>query len=345
MKYTLILYSTLLFNLAVQGQELSSATLHTRLMGYWKGSKFTNDQQVLVINADKSYQFYKNKVKIDYGTLEIDYHYMFRLNFHSHFGEFTPMDYPNGYIWTLPEDKLQFGSSPVDGGDAFFDRMHSNEIDEFWGKKLLSKAIGKQSEQLLIQYFTEWQSMESGSGSQGMPTKELSLYQKETNHFFNDFYSERLKSVKDSKYTIVEISINRIGYTDFAWPTELALDRFTNNLIAYESLDNFTPAISGNKNITYLILRADRAKVLHACLSKKDKKYKNWLFLEKYLCSEMNGQHDYDFTDTPMIQNLVFNTQLNLAVVEYVFSYGWVKDVYEKKDGMWQLYATMMNKK
>jgi hypothetical protein len=345
MKHTLILFATLLFNLALHGQELSSATLQTRLMGYWKGNKWTNDQQVLVINADKSYQFYKNKVKIDYGTLEIDYHSMFRLNFKSHFGEFTEMDYPNGYIWTLPEDKLQFGSSPVDGGDAFFDRMHSNEIDEFWGKKLLSKAIRKQSEQLLLQYFKEWQGMESGSGRQGLPTKELSRYQIETSNFFNDFYSERLKSVTDSKYNIVEISINRIGYADFAWPTELALDSFKNNLIAYESLDNFSPAFSGNKNITFLIIRADRAKVMHACLSKKDKKYRNWLFLKKYLCSEMNGQHDYDFTDTPMIQNLVFNTQQNLAMVEYVSSYAWVKDVYEKKDGKWQFHATMKNKK
>jgi len=263
MKYTLILCTILLFKFALIGQELSSATLHTRLIGYWKGDKLTNDQEVLVINADKSYQFYKNKVKTDFGTLEIDYHYLFRLNFHSHFGEFTPMDYPKGYIWTLPEDKLQFGSSPIDGGDAFFDRMNSKEIDEFWGKKLLSKAIKEQSEQLLIQYF----------------------------------------------------------------------------------LDNFSPAFSGNKNITYLVLRADRAKVLQACLTKKDKKYRNWLFLEKYLCSEMNGQHDYDFTDTPMIQNLVFNTQLNLAMVEYVSSYAWVKDVYEKKDGKWQFYATLKNKK
>jgi hypothetical protein len=56
----------------------------------------------------------------------------------------------------------------------------------------------------------------------------------------------------------------------------------------------------------------------------------------------MNGQHDYDFTDTPMIQNLVFNTQLNLAMVEYVSSYAWVKDVYEKKDGYNKFTITCM---
>jgi hypothetical protein len=374
MKNTLIIYISLLFSFALNGQELSRETLQASLVGYWKGNKFTNDKEILVINGDNTYQYFKNKVKIDYGNLEIDYQTMFRLYFNSDFGIFTEMDIAQGYIWILPNDKLQFGASPIDGGDSYYDRMNSKEIDDFLGKKLLSKAIKKKSEKLLIQYFSEWQLMESGSGKREIPSKELSTYQKETNHFFSDFYSERLKSVKESRYSIIEISINRTGYADFALPTEFELDSFANSFksspdyrvemsnlqekiwgryfqkklenqkIAYDRLENFIPDFSANKNVTCLILRLDRAKVIHACLSKNDKKYRNWLFFEKYLSPGIEGQHDYDFTDTPMIQNLVFNTQLNLAIVDYVYTYAWVKDLYERKDGKWQFHSTIMNR-
>lgn len=334
MKNIITLYIILSVKFALFGQELSMERLQTSLAGYWKGNKFTNNQEVLVINGDNNYEYFKNKVKLDYGNVEIEYRQMFSLKFKSCFGDvFTAFGSANNYIWQLPDDKLQFGDSPVDGSDSFFEKMNSKERDEFFGKKLLLKAFKKKSEQLLLQYFSEWQKMESASGSWGAaPARALSAYQKETYAFFSDFYMERLKSVKEPKYSIVEISLTRAGYADFS------LLNFQKKLedqkISYDRLENFIPSVSGNKNITFLPLRTDRARVINFCMRNNDKKNKNCFFIKKYLSSA--GGAYCDITDTPMIQNLVFNTQLNLAIVEYVSPDHWVKDLYEKKDGKWQ---------
>ena len=221
--------------------------------------------------------------------------------------------------------------------------------------------------------------MERRLGSWNATTAiEFTPYQKETYFFFSDFYAERLKSIEASKYTIIEISLNRAGHAVFSLPTEMELDSFVNMFtgktdyraeinnekkynaivegsfwgryfekkiddqkIAYDRLENFLPFFSENKYITYLPLRADRAKVIDYCMRKNDKKYRNWLFIKKYLCSE--GGVQYDVTDTPMIQNLIFNTQLNLAIVGYAYHYSRVKDLYEKKDGKWQFHSTIID--
>ncbi len=134
MKNILLIYIIFLFKFALNGQELSSETLQTSLVGYWNGNKFTNDKEILVINGDKTYQHFKNNVKVDYGNIEIEYQTMFRLKFNSHFGVFSEIGGGNNYIWKLPNDILQFGDSPVDGGDSFFNKMSSKEIDKFWKK-------------------------------------------------------------------------------------------------------------------------------------------------------------------------------------------------------------------
>lgn len=334
MKKIITMYIILFVNFTLYGQELSMERLQTSLAGYWKGNKFTNNQEVLVINGDNTYQYFKNKVRLDYGNVEVEYSQMFRLKFKSCFGDsFTSFGSANNYIWKLPDDMLQFGDSPVDGGDSFFEKMNSKERDDFLGKKLLLKAFKKKSEQLLLQYFSEWQMMESASGDWGAaPARALSAYQKEAYSFFSDFYTARLKSVKEPKYSIVEISLTRTGYADFS------LLNFQKKLegqkTSYVRLENFIPAFSGNKNITFLPLRADRARVINFCMSNNDKKNKNCFFIKKYLSSA--GGAYCDITDTPMIQNLIFNTQLNLAIVEYIYTDHWVKDLYEKKDGKWQ---------
>ncbi len=375
MKNKLILYIIFFFQAALHGQELSSEMLEKKLVGYWK-NKYADQDEILVINEDKTFQYFKNNVKSDYGKLEITFQHMFRLNFTFCTGDvFTRFDTWNNYIRKLPDDMLQFGDSPVDGGDCFFQRMSSKEIDNFYGKKLLSRAFRRKSDKLLLKHLKEWQLMENPGLC---PPDETDQYHQEACSFFSVYFSNLLKDVQEPTYAIVGVGLKRIQIVNFSLPTTSELDSFVNiasgysdyrayigdekmynnivmeNLwgryfekllgnkdIVYDSLKNFTPLIRGNNHVTYLDGYSRRSEVIDKCMRKHGKKYKKWYFGTMHHSKAEGFQ--YYVTDTPQVTQLIFNTQLNLAIVNYTYDYCWVRDLYEKKDGKWQFHSTIMD--
>ncbi len=388
----IILITFCLFNsiLVSNAQVLTSETINKNIIGYWQKigdgnpSVFEAEKNeiVLVINSDKTIIYYENRRKLGWGNYSVDSMKMFKLNTTMHKNNaLLPSPYDvvsvGGYIMQADNKKLVFGYAAVDGTDAVYERMTTKQVDIFYGEKLLSKAFRKKSDELLLEYFKEWQQMEPTNETE-MPPDVLDKYQKEAYAFFNDYYSALLEDNEVPKFTIIELSLHNVGNTNLELPSTLEMDSFVNKMtgkkdyraeikdekvydrikedfwgryfenklaeqkIEYHKLYNFNPPIYGKKNITYLLLRPDRKRVIDYCMRNNDKKYKNWLFIEKYLYSGGGGVQ-YDITDTPMIQKLVFNTQLNLLIVDYVYSYSWVKDLYEKKEGKWQFHSTIMN--
>jgi hypothetical protein len=385
MKHVSIIYIIIFFRINLFCQEelpnLTKETLEKKLIGYWKSVDLNKDEHIIVFNQDKTYQYFKNKKKLEYGTYIIDFKVMFMIIFNSTFKEnyYSEFEYFPNYISNITAEKLQFGRSPVDGDDRFFKRMKSKEIDNFYGKKLLCKAFRKKSDKLLFQYFKEWQLQDNvPSDISTRLSSDTNQYHKAAQAFFSDFYAALLQDIQVPKYTIVAVGINRIGIADFVIPTTSELDSFVNaktgygnyraqvrneekyNTIVkedfwgryfegimntkvptYDTLKNFMPYFYENENITYLTMQSRRSMVVDHCMRNKDKKYKNWYFIKSHLC--YGGGVQYTITDTPRITGLTFNKHLNLAVVDYTYPYNWVSDLYELKDGKWQFYSTIIH--
>lgn len=377
--------------LVSNAQELTLETINKHIIGYWQKmgngnpSAFEAEKNeiVLVINSDKTISYYENRKKLSWGNYSVDSMAMFQLNTTMHKNN-ALLPNPNdvvsigGYITQADDKKLVFGYAPVDGTDAVYERMTTKQVNIWYGEKVLSNAFSKKSDELLLEYFKEWQLMEPTNETETPPAL-LDKYQKEAYAFFNDYYSALLKETEVPKFTIIELSLPNVGNTNFGLPSTLEMDSFVNKTtgkkdyraeindekkynriveesfwgryfeqklaeqkVEYHQLDNFNPPIYGKKNITCLLLRPDRKRVLDSCMRSNDKKYKNWYFIEKHLCAGGGGVQ-YDITDASMIRHLVFNTQLNLAIVDYVYPYAWCKDLYEKKEGKWQFHSIIMH--
>lgn len=342
--------------LVSNAQELTLETINKSIIGYWQkmGNGNTSvfeaekNEIVLVINSDKTISYYENRKKLSWGNYSVDSMAMFQLNTTMHKNN-ALLPNPNdvvsigGYITQADDKKLVFGYAPVDGTDAVYERMTTKQVNIWYGEKVLSTAFSKKSDELLLEYFKEWQLMEPTHETE-TPPAVLDKYQKEAYAFFNDYYSALLKETEVPKFTIIELSLPNVGNTNFGLPSTLEMDSFVNKTtgkknyraeindekkynriveesfwgryfeqklaeqkVEYHQLDNFNPPIYGKKNITCLLLRPDRKRVLDSCMRSNDKKYKNWYFIEKHLCAGGGGVQ-YDITDTPMIRQLVFNT-------------------------------------
>jgi hypothetical protein len=360
------------------GQELSAERLQDAVVGYWRVLNMPKEI-VLIINKDLTYQYYVDKNKADYGNLEIGFQVMFQLKFNSCDG-ITGLGESgtyNNYIWILPGERLQFGSSPVDGSDTFCERMTQEEISDFWGRKQLTRIFKKKSEALLRAYFEEWQKMEPDI-SRESPRRKLGAVEEEAYAFFKDFNLEKTDTGQAPKYAIVEVVLGKVETCHFNLPSRTELDSFVNqwtgkkdyraeinddkmydrivadNLMShfYEKkltsqplqtyrLENFMPSFGRLPNVTFLILRPARHAMLYACMHAKDKNYRNGYFIRNYLHTRIGVQ--YDLVATPTIKRLVFNTTLDLVIVDHTEPYEDVKDLYQKINGKWQLHSNIVH--
>ena len=359
-------------------QELSAERLQDALVGYWRVLN-TPKEIVLVINRDLTYQYYVDKTREDYGNLEIEFRVMFRLKFNSCDGitQLGDSGTYNKYIWMLPGERLQFGSSPVDGSDTFCERMTREEISDFWGGKQLTRIFRKKSETLLRAYFEAWRNMEPDISREN-PRRKMGAVEEEAYAFFHDFNLEKTDTGQVPKYALVEIVLGKVETGQFNLPSKTELDSFVNqwtgkkdyraeinddkmydrivaeNLMShfYEKkltsqpvqtyrLDNFMPAFGKQPNVTFLLLRPARRAVLDACMRAKDKNNRNGYFIRNYLHNRIGVP--YDLAATPTIKRLVFNTTLDLAIVNHTEPYEDVQDLYQKINGKWQFHSNIIH--
>lgn len=377
-----IIITSLFFSLSLvsSSQPVALDSLNKYIAGYWRligevnpsGFEESKKNIVLVINSDKSIQYYENRRKTDWFTYRIDttQRTLFKLETSSYLG---------GYIMEANQINLQFGYSAVDAIDFYFERMSHRQIEYFLGKKELSSAFRWKSKKKIMQFFADWQKMEPSIKIED-PKQALNIYQKEAYKFFSDFHTKAFKEIKEKRFVIVDVSLKNVQSSDFHYPNQAELDSYFEkqtgkknyralinddkkyNLIMDENtnfwkdhfgelalsklkfetypLTNFMPYFQSDSNIIFLPLHQERKALIDKYIRRGDRKYHNWDFMKRHLGFPMGGVQ-YDYTETVEITGLVFNKSLDLAIVDYQYPYTWKRVVYEKVKGTWVFRKTI----